>query len=319
VDAAGFKNPLLGGWQTAFYVEGTPEPKPGQQPSVDIGRITSDSLRALGIRLLKGRFFNEFDNENALKVCIVDETMASTYWPGDDPIGKRISIGGPPPAGQQRIWWTVVGVVKHVKHYGVDQDSRVEMYVPNAQNTVSVGNIVLRTSGDPASLGSALRSAVLSIDPDMPIFNVRPLMRIVEDSTAQRRISVILLSVFAALAMLLAAVGIYGVMSYSVAQRSHEIGIRMALGASRADVFRLIIGSGFVLAVIGVVIGLVLGLGSAHFAANWLSTLLFNVKPMDLTTFAAIPFVLCLVALLACWVPARRATRVDPLVALRYE
>jgi predicted permease len=315
VEYAGFKNPLLGGSQTAFQMDGKPTPKPGDFPSVDIGRVSPDTLRAMGTRLVKGRYFTEQDNEKAVSVCIIDDTFAKTHWPTEDPLGKRIALGGPPPAGQQIRWWAVVGVVQHVKHYGVDQPSRVEMYVPQAQDPNSGGNFVVRTSGDPASLTAGMREAVKSVDADVPLFNIRALQSIVEDYTAQRRLSVILLSAFAALALVLAMIGIYGVMAYSVEQRSHEIGIRIALGASREDIFRLVVGHGMRL----VIVGLLLGLAGAFFASRAVKELLFQVPTTDPVTYAGIPVLLALVALAACWIPARRATRVDPMVALRYE
>jgi putative ABC transport system permease protein len=316
VEFAALKNPLLGGSQTAFVVEGRPIPQRGQFPSVDIGRITPDGLKAMGTRLVRGRMFTDQDNENAQHVCIVDETFASTHWPGEDPIGKRAALGGPPPPGQNYDWLAVVGVTVHVKHYGVDQPSRVEMYVPYAQSPVSGGNIVLRVAGgDPASFSSAMRAAVLSIDPELPVYNIRTMQSIVESTTAQRRLVVILLGSFASLALVLSAVGLYGVMSYSVTQRSHEIGIRLALGAQRKVVFRQVLGNALTLMSAGVI----LGWGGAIYLRRFLSTLLFQVPLDDPTSFLGIPILLVAVGLLACYVPARRATQVDPMVALRYE
>ena len=314
VEYAGFKNPIFGGWQTGFLIEGRPMPEPGHFPSTDIGRITPDSLRVMGIRLLKGRYFTEQDNEEAPRVCIIDETLARTHWPNQEPLGQRMALGGVQP-GMEPEWMTIVGVVRHVKHYGVDQPSRVETYVPVAQNPASGGWLVLRTSLDPSSLTSGVRAAVASVDRDVPIFGARPLIGIVEDSTAQRRLAVILMAAFAGLALLLAAVGLYGVISYSVAQRTHEIGIRMALGAHRRDILHLVLRNGLGLTVVG----LGIGLGGAVYLVRFLETQLFEVQAHDLATFVSIPFLLALVALLASWIPARRATRVDPIVALRYE
>jgi predicted permease len=316
VEFAAFKNPLLGGWQTAFIIEGKPIPERGQFPSVDIGRITPDGLKAMGTRLVRGRMFTDQDNESAQKVCIVDETFANTHWPGEDPIGKRAALGGAPTPGQPTVWLSVVGVVVHVKHYGVDQPSRVEMYVPYSQNTTSVGNLVVRVAkGDPASLSSAMRAAVLAIDPELPVYNIRTMQSIFESTTAQRRLVVILLGSFAVLALVLSAVGLYGVMSYSVTQRSHEIGIRMALGAQQNDVFRQVLGNALLLMTAGVAVGL----GGALYLSRFLGTLLFEVRPDDPTSFLGIPILLVAVGLLACYVPARRATQVDPMVALHYE
>jgi putative ABC transport system permease protein len=315
VEYAAFKNPLLGGWQTSFMVEGRPVPLPGQFPSVDIGRITPDALKVMGTRLLKGRYFTDQDTESSPPVCIVDETFVRTYYPNEDPLGKRITLGGPVGPGETQIWWTIVGVAEHVKHYGVDQPSRVEMYIPFAIRPNTGGNFILRAKGDPANQTTALREAVLSVDPEVPIYNTRTLVSIAEDATAQRRLTVILMGSFAALALLLAAVGLYGVMSYSVTQRHHEIGIRMALGAQRTDVFRLVVGQGLLLAFFG----LAIGIASAAYLTRFVESMLFQVKVTDWLTYAMIPILLGTVAFLACYVPARRATRVDPMVALRYE
>jgi len=315
VEFAGFKLPLLGNWQTSFIIEGRPIPEPGKTPSTDIGRITPDSLRVMGIRLLKGRYFTEHDNENSEQVCIIDENMANAHWPGEDPIGKRLSLDGRPAPGEEPEWLTVVGVVAHVKHYGVDQPSRVETYVPIAQNPAFGGSLILRTSADPSSLASGVRAAVAAVDPDVPIFSVRKLEEIADERVATRRLSVMLLGAFAVLAMVLAAVGLYGVMSYWVTQRRHEIGIRMVLGAQQHDVFRLVLANGLGLMALGVA----LGLGGAFYLSRFLQTLLFQVTAHDLITFVSIPALLAAVGLLACYLPARRATRVDPMVALRYE
>jgi putative ABC transport system permease protein len=313
VDYAASALPLLGGWQSSFSVEGRPEPPPGQRPSADITRISPDYFRAMGIRLLKGRSFSEQDHADALRVCMVDETFVQTHFPNEDPIGKRLKFGG---HSSDNPWMEIIGVVNHVKHYGVDQDSRVEMYLPYTQNPIPSFTMIVRTSGDPSSLTSAVRQAVQSVDPDVPTYQTRTLESIVSDRVAERRLAAILISVFGALALALAAVGIYGVMSYAVTQRTHELGIRMALGAQRDDIFRLVVGNGMLLAAIGLAIGFVV----AFFGLSRLvASVLFQVTATDPPTYAAAPLVLLLVALLACWLPARRATRVDPMVALHYE
>ncbi len=315
VESVGFKLPLLGGWQTSFIIDGRPIPQPGQFPSTDIGRVTPDALRAMGIRMIRGRHFADQDNDTAPLVCIVDDTMANTVFPNEDPIGKRISLGGPPRPPQVPQWFTIVGIVGHVKNYGVDQPSRVEMYVPAAQRPVGGGSIILRAAANPAGLGPALREAIKSVDADVPVFAVRTMDEIIGETNASRRFSVFLLGGFAALALVLAMIGIYGVMAYSVEQRSHEIGIRMALGAERKDIFRLVVGQGMRLVIVGVVLGLV----GAYAASRGMEQLLFQVRKTDPMTYAAIPVLLAFVALAACYVPARRATKVDPMHALRYE
>lgn len=314
VQYAGFKNPLMGGWQESYGIEGKKYQDEASLPSVDMARMSPDSFLAMGIHLIKGRYFTPFDNENGVGACIVDTTLAQSAWPNQDPIGKHIAIEG---TFEKPIYRTVVGVVSHTKNYGVDQPSRVEMYVPYDQMPADGGNIVLRYSGDASGLAAAIREAARSLDPNVPIGTPETLGEILAGNTAPRRLSVILLSVFAALALALAAVGVYGVMSFIVTQRSHEIGIRVALGAGRRDIFGLVLGNG--MALLG--IGIAIGIGSALYLTQLLlkMDLLFQVKPTDIATFVTIPFLLAGVAFLACYVPARRAMRVDPIVALREE
>jgi putative ABC transport system permease protein len=318
VEALGITTPLLGGWQTGFRVEGRPEPPPGQGPSTDINRVGGEFFRAMGIRLIRGRYFTEQDREGQPLVCIVDETMAKTHWPGEDPVGKRLRLGGG--HGQdEKPWLTVVGVVAHVKNYGVDQESRVETYLPALQDPIGFATVVVKTTAEPAGLAAAVRAAVQGVDKDVPVFSVRPLSEITADGRAPKRLSAQLLGAFAALALLLAAIGIYGVMSYSVTQQTLEIGIRVALGAQRNDILKMVVGQGMALAGIGVALGLALAFSLAFGLAEALSTILFRVSRTDPPTYALVPVVLTIVALLACYVPARRALRVDPMRALRYE
>src|SRR5216684_4475301 len=314
VQSAGFKNPLLGGWQSAYSIDGRPAPKPGQYPSTDMGRVTPDAMRAMGMRLLRGRFFDDHDNEKSQFVCIIDETLAQEFV-NEEPLGKRLSFGGPPAPGKQPLWMTIVGVVAHVKNYGVDQASRVETYTPQAQMPSGGGTLVVRSSGDPAALNSGIRAAVRSVDPDVPLYDVRSMEDIVSENTASRRLSVVLIGSFAVLALVLAGVGVYGVMAYVVTQRRHEIGIRMALGANQKNILEMVLRQGLRLALVGIAGGLAGALALTRF----LSSMLFQVSALDLETFALGAIGLGLVLLLACCLPARRATHVDPLVALRYE
>jgi predicted permease len=315
VDAAGFKSPLLGGRQSTLMIEGRPVPAAGQLPITDVGRVTPEAMRAMGMRLLRGRFFDDHDNENGQRVCIIDETSANLYFQNEDPIGKRITTQGPPAPGKDTEWMTIVGLVAHVKNYGVDQPSRIETYVPNAQDPAYGGYVVVRSLSDPASVSSGIRSAVQSLDADLPVFDVRPLGEIVSDNSASRRLSVMLIGAFALLALLLASVGIYGVISYLVSQRYKEIGIRMALGAAAGDVLSMVLLQGARMAGLGIAVGI---LGSIALT-RLIASLLFQVGALDAATFVAGAIVLGGLVLFASWLPARRATRVDPLVALRYE
>jgi putative ABC transport system permease protein len=225
-------------------------------------------------------------------------------------------LGGPQ---SNAPWMTVVGVVAHVKNYGVDQDSRVETYQPYRQNPIGGFTLIVRTEGDPSTLTGAIRQAVRSVDGDIPIFATRTLEEIVSDSVANRRIVMMLVTVFAGLAMALAAIGLYGVMSYSVSQRTHEIGIRVALGAQPKGVIGLIVREGMMLAGIGLGLGFVAAMTLPTLLRSAMEAMLFRVNPRDLLTFAVVPVLLIGVTLLATFLPARRATRVDPIVALRYE
>jgi putative ABC transport system permease protein len=312
VQAASATIPLLGGWQSGFSVEGKPEAAPGQLPSADIARVSPEFFRAMGVRVLEGRVFGERDRTDAPLVCIVDETLARTHWPGESALGKRLKFG---PLRNDAKWMEVVGVVAHVKNYGVDEASRVELYLPYLQDSASSFTLVVRSSGNPAALAAGLRQALRATDPDLPLYSIRTLEELLSDRTAQRRLSVLLISVFAGVALLLAAVGIYGVMSYAVTQRTQEIGIRMALGAERDDILKMVLRHGTAMAFTGVGIGLVVALGLARL----ITSLLFQTSAADPPTFSLVPLLLLSVALLACYLPARRATRVDPLVALRYE
>jgi putative ABC transport system permease protein len=313
VQAVGFQQPLLGGSQTGYLIDGRPLPDPSQTPSTDIAVVTPDSLRAMGVQLIRGRFFTAADNEKVQDVCIVDTTLARLAWPGENPIGKRISIqsGGTPDAPSPAR--TVVGLVAHVQSYGVDHPSREEIYVPFAQQPTQFGSLVIRSAGDPAGLASAARAAVQSLDGDLPVSSVQTLNDIVDENVAPRRLSVTLLGSFAGLALVLAAIGIYGVMSYSVIQRTQELGVRIAFGAQPGDILQLVMRSGMTL----LLLGLCIGLAGAFSLSRFLQSMLFQVKSTDIMTFASVPVLLAAVAFVACYLPARRATLVDPVVALR--
>ncbi len=298
---------------TTFAVKDQPPTTPAQHPVTDLVFVSPDYFRALRMPLLRGRYLTEQDLADTTPVAVVDETVAQTYWPSQDPIGKRIELNWP---NFREPRFTIVGVVRHVKNYGVDQPSRFETYVPYLQDPRSPAfTLVLRTNVEPASLTAAVRASVRELDRSLPIYEVRTLEEYVARRLAERRLSVILLGLFAAGAVVLAAVGLYGLLSYAVSQRTHEIGLRMALGAQRVDVLKLVVRQGLVLTLAGVGVGL-----SGAFALTRVMTkLLFEVSATDPVIFAGIPLLLVVVALLACWLPARRATKVDPLVALRQE
>ncbi|MEP7343117.1 MAG: ABC transporter permease [Acidobacteriota bacterium] len=267
-------------------------------------------FETMKIPLLRGRFFNEHDTKDSVQVTIIDENMARTYWPNSDPIGKRLRRGG-----DKAPWLTIVGVVASVKQYALDTDSRVALYSPHLQAPSGVMYAVVRTTGDPASIVAAVTREVRAMEPNAPIFDVKTMQQWLSESLARRRFAMLMLGLFAVVAMLLAGIGIYGVMSYTVAQRTREIGIRVALGAQTRDVLRLVIRQGMTLTGIGVGIGLVVAIAATRLMAS----LLFGVRATDPITFAAIALLLAIVAFAACYLPARRATKVDPMIALRYE
>src|SRR5579864_881558 len=294
-------------------IEGMALPTPGNFPHPDYHEVSPGFISTLGVPLLRGRTFADTDKQGAPLVGMVNARLAQQYWPNDDPIGKRFMFGHPstdPPK-----WITVVGVVGDTKLYGLANPSRLEIYVSSLQYPDSHMNLVVKSRTDPAALISAIRGAVGSIDKDQPIFAISTMNQLVRDSMATRRITLALLGLFSALALVIAAIGIYGVISYSVAQRTHEIGIRMALGAQHKDVLRMILKQGAKFALAAVAIGVVVSLGLTQL----MSSLLFSVSAADPVTFAGVAILLALVAMLACYIPARRALRVDPMVVLRYE
>jgi putative ABC transport system permease protein len=296
----------------SFQIEGRVIPQGQSSPHGDRWAATTDYFSTMRIPIIRGRFFDDRDTMESQPVAIIDETMARKYWPDEDPMGKRITFQGGP---NNPIWREIVGVVGHVKHKGLDGESRVQYYIPHSQTQNAFMSLVVRASVDPTSLTGAVRGAISGLDKDLPVFRVKTMEQFVSESMAQRRFAMALVGIFAAVALALACVGLYGVLSYSITQRSHEIGIRMALGARSADVLRLVVGHGMLLALVGVALGGV----AAFLLTRLMANLLFGVTPGDPLTFAAIAALLTLVALLACFAPARRATKVDPIVALRYE
>ena len=301
-------------WNASFAVEGLQVAQGEPSPHGDPHMVSPDFFQAMGIPLLSGRYFTEADSKDSLPVAIIDETLAVQYWPDQTPIGKRIAAFFDGPRGE-RHWREVVGVVGHVKQYGLDGKTKVQYYFPHAQSPQAEMYLIVRTASPRNGMVAAVRSAIDFIDKDQPIYQVSTLEQIVSNSVTQKRFSMYLLGIFAAVALLLAAVGIYGVMSYSVTQRTHEIGIRMALGAQQKDVLALVVRQGMVMTLIGVS----LGLAGAFAATRVMESLLFGVGAHDPLTFAGISMLLGAVALTASLIPARRATKVDPMIALRYE
>jgi predicted permease len=300
--------------RTDITIEGMALSSPGNFPHPDFHTVSPDYINTLGIPLLRGRTFTEADNQNAPHVALVNAKLAKQFFPNEDPLGKRFMYGHPSDK-KAPDWYTIVGVVGDTKLYGLANPARLEVYNSSLQDPRSDMELIVKSKADPAALTSSIREVVQAIDKDQPIFAIVTMNELVSDSVATRRITLVLLGLFSGLALILGAIGIYGVISYSVAQRTHEIGIRAALGAQRRDVLRLVMGAGTKI----VLFGIAFGIAGALALTRLMASLLFEVKPADFTTFTAVTVLLALVALAASYVPARRAMRVDPIVALRYE
>jgi putative ABC transport system permease protein len=300
------------GGTNSFTVEGH-EPGPGQD--ANFRQVSPGYMETIGIKLREGRYLTDRDDSQAQPVAIINATMARQFWQGENALGRRFKNDG----DESQRWFTVVGIVGDVKEMGLEAPAKPEMFFPYQQMGGTLWNIprdlIVRTTGDPLSITPALRQAIWSVDSSQPISNIRTMDEILAEEVAQRRVGMTMLVAFATLALLLASLGIYGVISYSVTQRTQEIGIRMALGASRGDVLRLVMTDGLRLAATGVAIGL----GAAFAMTRLMAGLLYGVSASDPRTLAVVTVLLTAVALLACYVPARRATKVDPMIALRYE
>ncbi len=296
---------------TAFTIEGRPLPLPGQEPTAYLTVATADYFNTLGIPLRRGRFFSRFDRRDAPPVALVNETMARRYWPGEDPVGRKVSAR----LFGQVIACEIAGVVGDVRHTGLDSDPRPELFLPHLQNAYGSMTYVVRTAGDPLALLPAVKKEIWAVNKNLPFTSTATVEQLVSRTLDERRFTLLLLGSFAALALLLAAVGLYGLISFTTRQRTHEIGVRMALGARARDITRLVVREGLQLALPGVAIGV----AGAWALTRFLSGLLFGVSATDPVTFAALSTLLLVVALLACYIPARRAAKVDPMFALRCE
>jgi putative ABC transport system permease protein len=296
----------------SLAVESRPKPR-GEEIDVDLYIATPGYLQVMGIPLLEGRSLTEQDVESSPLVALVNQTMAEELWPNAGAIGKRIKFPGSEKRPQP--WRTVIGVVSDVAQKGLDKKPPMQIYLPESQSPTSFMTLVVRTGSDPAGMTPAIRNEILAIDKDQAVYQIATMEQLLADSISLRRFSMMLLIAFAGVAVTLAAVGIYGVISYSVTQRTREIGVRMALGAGRNDILKLVVAQGMILTVTGIGIGL----AGAFGLTRAITSLLFGVSATDPLTFAVISVVLAGVALGACFVPAWRATKVDPMIALRYE
>lgn len=303
--------------RSSFQIEGRPSTDPNDDYTADNRVVSPNYFNAMGMTLLEGRDFTERDNKEAQGAIVINQSLARIFFPNENPLGKRINIGTPEETEfyGKPVWREIVGVVADIKHQDLQAESKPEMYIPFLQHPAGRLMVVVRQTAGATNPTTAIREAIQSIDKDLPVFGVNTMERRLSQSILPQRLNMWLISIFAATALVLAAIGLYGVMSYSVAESTREIGIRMALGARPADVLKLIISQGMKV----LLIGLAIGLGAAFALTRLMGSLLFGVTATDAVTFISVSVLLAVVALLACFIPARRAARVDPMVALRYE
>ena len=317
VEAAGMVMdlPLTGSsMNRGFRAEGQPEARPDQDVTMDYQIVSPDYFKALEIPIKRGRGFTSADSENSERVIVINQSMAERYWPNQDPVGKRLAIGE---SSKENSWRTIVGIVSDVRHASLSETPVPTAFITYRQDFESWPRMgfAIKTKGDPASLSSLVRKELAALAPSQPVYAVDPMEKLMRAAVAQRRFIMLLLGSLSAIAVALAMVGIYGVISFSVGERTQEIGIRLALGARAADVMTMVLSQGMRV----VLVGIVIGVGAAFALTRLLASLLFEVSPTDTSTFLIVAGLLSSVALLACYIPARRATKVDPLIALRYE
>jgi putative ABC transport system permease protein len=316
VQSTGLTNslpPIQNDASDSFTIENQAIPAGEQAPVATVLLVTPGYFKTLSIPIVRGRSFSEDDRVNSPRVTVINETLARQFFANQDPIGRRMKIGGT--ERPKTAWMEIVGVVKDVRYDGLNNTPDPAYYLPYLQVPVRGQDFVIKTAGDPSALISAVRAEIRAVDADIPLTRVTTMTERLSQAVGGQRFQTLLLGIFAGIALLLAAVGIYGVLSYSISLRTHEIGVRMSLGASRPDVLKMVIREGMVLAIVGAAIGL-----TGSFAlTQMMSGLLFQVSPHDPVTLVAVSALMLGVALLACFIPARRATRVDPMVALRYE
>ena len=319
VVSAGYSTSVPLSWKggtSGFYPEGLTEPIPGLAFDANHRQVSSDYLRTMNIPLVTGRYFTAQDNDQSVPVVIINETMARQYWPGRSAMGRRIKLGAP---NDDIPWLEVIGIVKDVRQMGLDAPIKAEMYLPYRQVKTHPWfvprDLAIRTTGNPLAIVGSVRQAIREVDPDQPISNVATMSELLGEEAGQRRLGMIMLVAFAILALLLASIGIYGVLAYFVSQHTNEIGVRLALGATPRNIMLMVVRRGMVLTLLGAAFGL----ASSLALTRLMSSLLFEVQALDPLTLVSVPILLVLAALLACAVPARRAMKVDPLVALRYE
>jgi putative ABC transport system permease protein len=293
-----------------FVIKEAPPLPPGQQINADLRDISPGYFRTMGIPVLAGRVFSEYDNADAPRVVVIDQTLAHQFFPNQDPVGKHLQLPDATRPARE-----IVGVVGAVRETGIDQQPRPTIYFPYLQSPDQTISLVVRTTLEPREFIPAIKSAIRSVDKDQPLFDIKTMDDIISQDVSAQRLAFVLLGLLASLALALATVGIYGVTSYAIGQRTHEIGIRMALGAGRYDVFSLVVGYGLKLAILGVAVGA----AAAAALARFLSSLLYGVKSTDPMTYLVVSLILAAVGLAASYLPARRATQVDPMVALRDE